>query len=114
MLGRFGEVLGGQNGGKNRFLGGFLPCFFRVPFLKRLFGDLCRFLKVRTLILVRTANVLEDFHEIDVFEKNAKQHRFWVHFWRSKRRKIEKTKKNTVLKNIFFLNIDFYAFFCEF
>ena len=32
MLGRFGEVLGGQNGGQNRFLGCFFRCFFRLRF----------------------------------------------------------------------------------
>ena len=111
MLGRFGEVVGGQNGSQNRFLGGFLPCFFRMPFLKRFFGDFCRFLKVRTLILVRTANVLEDFHEIDVFEKVAKMCRFWLRFRRSKTRKIE---KKTVLKNIIFFTSNFKRFFADF
>ena len=86
----FGRVWEAKNGSQNRFWGGFLPCFFRMPFLKRFFCDFCRFLKVRTLILVRTANVLEDFHEIDVFEKVAKMCRFWLRFRRSKTRKIEK------------------------
>ena len=32
MLGRFWEVLGGQNGAQNRFLGGFLSMFFSSVF----------------------------------------------------------------------------------
>ena len=90
VWGRFWEGFGGQNGARNRILGGFFALFFSSTFGNRFFGDFSRFLKVRTLIFVSTASVSEHFRKIDVFEKVAKNHGFWLRFRRPKLRKIDK------------------------
>ena len=87
---RFWEGFGGQNGARNRILGGFFALFFSSTFGNRFFGDFSRFLKVRTLIFVSTASVSEHFRKIDVFEKVAKNHGFLLRFRRPKLRKIDK------------------------
>ena len=66
---RFWEVLGGPNGSKNRFLKGFQRCFFRVRLGIDFLVIFSCFFRVQTLIFVRTASVLEDFHKIDGFLK---------------------------------------------
>ena len=91
----FGWILGGFGEPKWRqksIFGTFFAMLFSSAFWNRFFGDLSFFFTVRTLNFVRMANVFYRFHKIDVFKKDAKKRQFWVRFWRSKRRKIEKKR----------------------
>ena len=79
MLGRFWEVLGGQNGGQNRFLGSFFAMLFSSAFRHRFrvgFG------RLRTLKIYMAPQREHDFRKIDVFDKCLKKARFWLHFRR--------------------------------
>ena len=108
ILERFWEVLGDQNGSQNRFLGGFLRCFFRARLGIDFLAIFKVFLEVQTLIFVRTASVLEDFYRVDGFMKNSKK--TWILDIVSEAQ-AEENQKKIVLRNLRFSDIDFLAFF---
>ena len=58
---------------------------------------------------MRTANVLEHFHEIDVFKKTLQRSSILSSLLKAK---TASNREKTVLKNMLFLNLEFYAFFC--
>ena len=104
ILVRFWEVLGSPNGSKNRILRGFLRCFFRVRLGIDFLVFFYYFFRVRTLIFVRTASVLEHFHKIDGFFKSSKKTLILAPFSEVK---TVKNREQILLKNMFFLNIEF-------
>ena len=69
------------------------------------------FFRVRTLIFVRTASVLEDFYRIEGFLKNNKKASILNTFSEAE---AEKNQEKIVLRNMRFSDIDFLAFFCDF
>ena len=81
---------------------------FSNAFLERFFMDFSCFLKIRTLIFVRTANVLEHFHKIDGFLKSSKKTWILAPFSEAK---MEKNQRKIVLRNMRFFDTDFSAFF---
>ena len=111
IWGRFWEVLGSPDGIKNRILKGFLRCFFRVRLGIDFFVVFSCFFRVRTLIFVRTASVLEHFHKIDGFLKCSKKAWILASFSDAK---MEENHRKIVLRNMRFFDTDFSAFFCDF
>ena len=72
------------------FLDAFLQSFFRMRFgidFWSIFGSSKPEKSTKTIVFLM---FFANFHKIDVFEKVAKQVRFWLRFRRPKRRKIEK------------------------
>ena len=111
MLGRFWEVLGGQNGSQNRFFGIIFAILFSNAFLDRFFHDFSCFFLVRTLIFVRTASVLEDFHKIDSLLKSSRKTWILAPFSEAK---MEKNERKIVLRSMRFFDANFSEFFCDF
>ena len=108
---RFWEVLGGRNGSTNRILRGFLRCFFRVRLGIGFLVIFFCFFRVRTLIFVRTASVLEHFHKIDGFLKSSKK--TWI-LGPFSEAETEKNQEKIMLRNMRFFDTIFLAFFCDF
>ena len=99
ISGGFWGVLGGQNGGKNRVLGGFVSMFFSSAFRHRFFVE---FGRLRTLKICTAPRREHDFHEIDVFEQSAKKLGFWSRFRRLfADQNEEKSEKKGVEKHVF-------------
>ena len=103
--------MGDPNGSKDGILRGFLRRFFRVRSAIDFVVIFCCFFGGQTLIFVRTASVLEDFHRIDGFLKNSKK--AWILDTFSEA-EAEKNQEKNGLRNLRFSNIDFSAFFCDF
>ena len=85
--------------------------FFSNAFGHRFLDDFFHFLKVRTLIFVRTASVSEHFHKIDVFRKSSEKRSILASFWEGK---IAKNSEKAVLKNICFFDFVFLRIFAIF
>ena len=75
---------------KTDFLEVIFRCFFRMRFcidFGWFFGGSQPEKSIKTIVF---SMVFANFHKIDVFEKVAHKPRFWLRFWRPKRRKTEK------------------------
>ena len=81
---------------QTEFLQVFLRCFFRVRFGIHVLVIFSVFFRVRTLIFVRTASVLEHFHKIDGFLKSSKKTWILAPFSEAE---TEKNQEKTVLRN---------------
>ena len=93
------------------FLTVFSQAFFFDVFFERVLASIFnRFWKARNLKNSIFPKENNDFPKIDVFEKNAKNPRFWNRFRRPKRRKIEKK----LCWKVYLFNFDFFAFFYDF
>ena len=64
--------------------------FFCDAFVERVQALILRaFLEARNLKIMIFLSKINDFHQIDVFEKVANNDQFWLRFWKPKRRKID-------------------------
>ena len=74
---------------KIRFSALFLRCFFRLRFSID-FCWICGGSKLeKSIKTIGFSIVFVKFPKIEVFEKVAKKDRFWIDFWRPKRRKFD-------------------------
>ena len=85
--------------------------FFSSAFGNRFFGDFFCFFRIRTLIFVRTASVLEHFHKIDGFLKSSKK--TWILGSVFGGRNGKKSRKNGAEKHAFFRH-QFFGVFLRF
>ena len=108
---RFGEVLGSPNACQNRILKGFLRCFFEYVRESILLVIFSCFFRVRTLIFVRTASVLEHFHRIGGFFFCSKKNMDFGSVFGG--RNGEKSRKICVEKHAFF-GYRFFSVFVRF
>ena len=105
------DVFGGQHGIQNRFLGGFCASCFSNAILLRFLVDFHRFFKVRTLIFMRMAYVLEGFAKYRRFQKRCEKRSILERFGEAA---MIKNRRKIVFGNMSFFNIDFFTFFKDF
>ena len=105
------DVFGSQHGVQNRFLGGFFARCFSNAILLRFLVDFHRFFKVRTLIFMRMAYVLEGFEKYRRFQKRCEKRSILDRFGEAK---MIKNRRKIVFGNMSFFNIDFFTFFKDF